>query len=58
MSHAFYIYVSYGLSALIIIALVAWTWLDGRARQAELKALEAAGIRRRSAQAPAPGASE
>ena len=55
MSHAFYIYLSYGVSALIILALIAWVSLDGRARQAELKALEAAGIRRRSA---ASGASE
>ncbi|MBC7311773.1 MAG: heme exporter protein CcmD [Rhizobium sp.] len=58
MSHAFYIYLSYGVSALIILAVVAWVWLDGRARQAELKALEAAGIRRRSAQTPASEASE
>ncbi|MNL82405.1 Heme exporter protein D (CcmD) [compost metagenome] len=49
MSHAFYIYVSYGVSAVIIVGLIAWTFFDGRARQAELKALEAAGIRRRSA---------
>ena len=58
MSHAFYIYVSYGVSALIILGLIGWTFFDGRARQAELKALEAAGIRRRSAQTPAHGASE
>jgi heme exporter protein D len=57
VSHAFYIYLSYGVSALIVLALIAWGWLDGRARQAELKALEAAGIRRRSATA-ASGASE
>ncbi|MBA3039824.1 MAG: heme exporter protein CcmD [Alphaproteobacteria bacterium] len=57
MSHAFYIYLSYGISAAIVLALIGWTWLDGRARQAELKALEAAGIRRRSA-TPASGASE
>jgi heme exporter protein D len=57
VSHAFYIYLSYGVSALIVLALIAWVWLDGRARQAELKALEAAGIRRRSATA-ASGASE
>lgn len=57
MSHAFYIYLSYGISAVIVFALIGWTWLDGRARQAELKALEAAGIRRRSA-TPASGASE
>ncbi|PPJ45083.1 heme exporter protein CcmD [Rhizobium sp. KAs_5_22] len=57
MSHAFYIYLSYGISAVIVLALIGWTWLDGRARQAELKALEASGVRRRSA-APASGASE
>lgn len=48
MSHAFYIYLSYGISGAIVFALIGWTWLDGRARQAELRALEAAGIRRRS----------
>ncbi|WP_454748110.1 heme exporter protein CcmD [Ciceribacter selenitireducens] len=57
MSHAFYICLSYGISAVIILALIGWTWLDGRARQAELKALEAAGVRRRSATS-ASGASE
>jgi heme exporter protein D len=57
VSHAFYIYLSYGISAVIVLALIGWTWLDGRARQAELKALEAAGIRRRSATS-ASGASE
>ncbi|HCL65765.1 MAG TPA: heme exporter protein CcmD [Rhizobium sp.] len=49
MSHAFYIYVSYAVSAAVVLALIGWVWLDGRARQKELKALEAAGIRRRSA---------
>lgn len=57
MSHAFYIYLSYGISAVIVLALIGWTWLDGRARQTELKALEAAGIRRRSATSGS-GASE
>ncbi|SSC69507.1 unnamed protein product [Ciceribacter sp. T2.26MG-112.2] len=58
MSHAFYIYLSYGVSALIILALIAWVWLDGRARQTELKALDAAGVRRRSAGAAAGTVSE
>ncbi|MDI7862415.1 heme exporter protein CcmD [Rhizobiaceae bacterium n13] len=52
MGHAFYIYTAYGLTTLIVAALVAWTWLDGRARQRELAALDAAGIRRRSARSP------
>ncbi|MBD3814008.1 MAG: heme exporter protein CcmD [Betaproteobacteria bacterium] len=51
MSHDFYIYVSYGVGGLVILALIGWVWLDGRARQRELKALEAAGVRRRSATA-------
>ncbi|CAH0338695.1 heme exporter protein CcmD [Rhizobium sp. CECT 9324] len=49
MSHAFYVYGSYLLTALICLVLIGWVWLDGRARQGELKALEASGIRRRSA---------
>lgn len=57
MSHAFYVYGSYVLTALICLVLVFWVWLDGRARQNELKALEAAGIRRRSA-TPATSADE
>ncbi len=54
MKYAFYIGTAYGLTAATILFLIAWTWLEGRARRAELKALEAAGIRRRSA-APAAG---
>ncbi|MFC3161739.1 heme exporter protein CcmD [Ciceribacter thiooxidans] len=49
MSHEFYIYVSYGVTGIVILALIGWVWLDGRARQRELKELEAAGVRRRSA---------
>jgi heme exporter protein D len=50
MDHAFYIYWAYGLTVAIITILIGWILVDGRARQRELKALEAAGIRRRSAQ--------
>ena len=49
MSHAFYIYSAYGVTGLIVLALICWVWLDGRARSKELARLEAAGIRRRSA---------
>lgn len=48
-SYAFYVYGSYGFAALVTIAVTLWIWSDGRARQKELAALEAAGIRRRSA---------
>ncbi|KPF42853.1 heme exporter protein CcmD [Rhizobium sp. AAP43] len=49
MSHAFYVIGSYLAAGGICLGLIAWTWLDGRARQAELKSLEEQGIRRRSA---------
>lgn len=57
MTHAFYVYGSYVATTLILGVMIGWVWLDGRARQAELKALEAAGIRRRSAAAK-PGETE
>jgi heme exporter protein D len=50
MSHTFYIAMSYGITALISIGLIAWVTLDARARARELKLLEASGITRRSAQ--------
>ncbi|WP_455269789.1 heme exporter protein CcmD [Rhizobium herbae] len=51
MTHTAYVLASYGVAAVTVIALVLWVWADGRARRRELQALEAAGIRRRSAQA-------
>lgn len=50
MTHTFYIAMSYAVAALVVLCLIAWTWLDGRARRQELAELEASGIRRRSAQ--------
>jgi heme exporter protein D len=49
MTHTFYIAMSYGITAVTILCLIGWTWLDGRARKKELAELEASGIRRRSA---------
>ena len=49
MSHTFYITASYVIAAVIVAALIGWTWLDGRARRRELAALEASGFRRRPA---------
>ena len=51
MTHITYVLASYGIAAVTVFALVFWVWTDGRARRRELQALEAAGIRRRSAQA-------
>jgi heme exporter protein D len=58
MTHAFYISAAYGVTAIVILCLIGWVWLDGRSRHRELKQLEASGIRRRSSQgngSSAPG---
>ena len=52
MTHPFYVYGSYGFAAVMVLAIIAWTWIDGRLRRRELAALEASGIRRRSQPAP------
>lgn len=52
MTHPFYVFGSYGFAAVVVLALIAWIWIDGRLRRRELAALEASGIRRRSQRAP------
>ena len=52
MTHPFYVYGSYGFAAVMILAIIAWTWIDGCLRRRELAALEASGIRRRSQRTP------
>ncbi|MBB1249680.1 heme exporter protein CcmD [Rhizobium sp. G21] len=49
MNHAFYVYASWGAAALVLLGVIASTWLDSRKLKADLKRLEAQGIRRRSA---------
>ncbi len=49
MSHEAYVAVSYGVSVVVLAALMGWILLDQRARKRELAELEAAGVRRRSA---------
>jgi len=51
VSHSFYITASYLFTFGLIAVMACWIFLDGRARQKELKALDAAGVRRRSASA-------
>jgi heme exporter protein D len=53
MKYAFYVFTSYGVAAFVMLCLIGWVWLDGRARRGELAELEASGIRRRSTQAKA-----
>lgn len=48
MSHLGYVALSYGVTVVVLGALMAWILLDQRARKRELAELEAAGVRRRS----------
>lgn len=47
-AHALYVTAAYGISAVVIAALIVWIVADRRARQREMADLEAAGLRRRS----------
>lgn len=47
--HATFIVAAYGAAAGALAALVLWVWLDYRAQNRALKALEAQGVTRRSA---------
>lgn len=46
-----YVIASYLVTLIAMIVIIGWVLLDSRGRQNELKVLEAAGIRRRSAAA-------
>lgn len=48
MTHISYVAIAYGVTGLTVLALIAWVFLDQRARRAELAELDASGIRRRS----------
>ncbi|QRM56765.1 heme exporter protein CcmD [Sinorhizobium sp. BG8] len=49
VSHFFYVAASYGAALVIVSGLVLWVAIDGVGRKKDLKVLEDAGIRRRSA---------
>lgn len=46
--HLDFVLASYGLAALIVIALIVWLWVDRNATVRELENLEKMGLRRRS----------
>jgi heme exporter protein D len=50
MTHTLYVAAAYGVTAVVIAALVGWILLDQAGRRRELADLEKRGIRRRSAQ--------
>ncbi len=57
MSHFAYVALSYGVTVVVVAALILWVVFDQRGRRAELAELEARGIRRRSAAKQASGSS-
>ncbi|HEY0328130.1 MAG TPA: heme exporter protein CcmD [Rhodopseudomonas sp.] len=51
--YASFIIGSYAVSALVVAILIVWVALDYRRQQARLRALDAAGVSRRSRRGPA-----
>jgi len=51
MTHLTYVLLSYGISAVVVLAIIAWIVLAQQKLQAELARLEKQGIRRRSQKA-------
>lgn len=50
-SHAFYVYSAWGIGAVVLMAVTAYTWFESARLKRELARLEEQGIRRRSAAA-------
>lgn len=48
-AHWGFVLAAYGVTGVVVAALVAWVVLDGRRHRRTLAALEAQGVRRRSA---------
>lgn len=49
MNHSAFVAAAYGISALLIAAMVAWILVDQAMRKREIAELESRGIKRRSA---------
>jgi len=47
-AHDLYVTAAYGISAVLVAALIGWIVIDYRLRRNELAELEASGVRRRS----------
>jgi heme exporter protein D len=52
--HAAFVAAAYLAAAAVVIGLVLWIMIDGRTLRRRIAALEAAGLRRRSASPPEP----
>lgn len=55
MSHEAFVFGSYGFSALVLGAVVAWIWFENATTKRTLRKLEEQGLKRRSDQAGGPG---
>ena len=53
MSHEFYVFASWGISFIVIAGMTGYIIMDGKRRQEDLRRLDEAGVRRRSARDPA-----
>lgn len=51
-NHAGFVIAAYAVTALVLVAVTAATIIDGRRLKARIAALEARGVRRRSAAGP------
>jgi heme exporter protein D len=47
-THAFYVAAAYGITAVVLLGMIAWLVVDHFGRRRDLAALEASGVRRRS----------
>ncbi len=56
--HAEYVVAAYAMAAFVICALIIWVRADQSRLEKELQALEASGIRRRSARRAGPSVSQ
>ena len=48
-AHAGFIVAAYLLAAIVLVGMIAWIVIDGRAQRRRIADLEARGVRRRSA---------
>jgi len=48
LDHSFYVYASWGITILLLVAIVGYTWAESLRLRKELRRLDAQGIRRRS----------
>ena len=50
LDHSFYVYASWAIATLLLVAIVGYTWAESLRLRKELERLNAQGIRRRSAE--------